>query len=120
MFVSNSLLPPPPSSPFRPVVSVAADRLLPQTEAPESTPVSHPPEARRCGIVLQRADYYTVPSVDDLDEQAKTGKDLVIQDFTVGRKMFGKVRFLGPTHVSGLNLDELGRQWQCSVCGGRG
>ena len=108
-------LPSPPLLSFRPD-PVSADQLLPQTEAPEPAQlVSRPPETqRRCGIVLRRNDYFTVPSLDELDQQSKPGQDLVVQDFTVGRQMFGKVRFLGPTCVSGLNLDELGK-WKWGV-----
>ena len=106
---------------IRPVVPVSVDRLLPEAEVPESTPLARPPpEPRRCGIILQRDDYYTVPSVEELDAQSKPGKDLVVQDFTVGRKMYGKVRFLGPTSVSGLNLDELGKQGAVYICRGKG
>ncbi len=108
-------LPSPPLLSFRPD-PVSADQLLSQTEAPEPAQlVSRPPETqRRCGIVLRRNDYFTVPSLDELDQQSKPGQDLVVQDFTVGRKTFGKVRFLGPTCVSGLNLDELGK-WKRGV-----
>lgn len=113
----SSLFPPP----TRPDVPVSAEQLLPRTEEQESTPLTRPPEAqRKCGIVMQRADYYTVPSLDELDQQAQLGKDLVVQDFTVGRRSFGKVRFLGPTCVSGLNLDELGEWKQTNTCGGEG
>ena len=90
-------------------------RIVPSGEDPNShhgnaqqtrTEVEvHP---RKCGITLTQDEYYTVPPVEVLDDLCKEGEELLVQDFVVGRKNFGKIKFLEQTSVKGLNLDELG------------
>ena len=49
-----------------------------------------------------------MPPVEVLDDLCKEGEELLVQDFVVGRKNFGKIKFLEQTSVKGLNLDALG------------
>lgn len=64
-------------------------------------------ELPKCKIVLRRPEYYTRPSIPNLDIQVNDGH-CSVRDFTVGRDGYGEVRFLGVTDVYGLNLDEIG------------
>ena len=63
------------------------------------------------GILNTRSDYYTIPTVNELDSMA-TGNlfdPIEVDDFTVGRHGYGVIVFLGSTNVCGLNLDKLGK-----------
>eukprot|EP01114_Cavostelium_apophysatum_P010587 TRINITY_DN2449_c0_g1_i4.p1 TRINITY_DN2449_c0_g1~~TRINITY_DN2449_c0_g1_i4.p1 ORF type:complete len:1866 (-),score=435.79 TRINITY_DN2449_c0_g1_i4:22-5619(-) len=55
---------------------------------------------------LTKADYFTTPSISELermsDEELKS-----VRDFTVGRRDVGQVQFLGRVDVRNLNLDEI-------------
>lgn len=64
-------------------------------------------ELPKCGIILRRPEYFTKPSISELNEMIQDGECLV-RDFTVGRQGYGQVTFLGLTNVYGLNLDEIG------------
>ena len=66
-------------------------------------------ESRKCGIVLERKDYYTIPPLVELDERVDKGEILKINDFIVGRKEYGEVCFVGETDVTGLDLDNLSK-----------
>ncbi len=61
------------------------------------------------GLVLRRAGYFTVPSMEDLAAQGldEEGRCLV-DTFTVGRHNYGQVFFQGPLDVANLNLDDIG------------
>lgn len=58
---------------------------------------------------LRSADYYTEPKLAELaaKERAEKGYTRRVPNFTVGRKGFGSVRFLGETDVRGLDLEEI-------------
>jgi len=60
------------------------------------------------GIINTRPDYYTIPTVDELDSMA-TGNSIEVDNFTVGRHGYGVIVFPGSTNVCGLNLDKLGK-----------
>uniref|UniRef100_A0A1Q3F4Q0 Nuclear pore complex protein Nup98-Nup96 n=1 Tax=Culex tarsalis TaxID=7177 RepID=A0A1Q3F4Q0_CULTA len=64
-------------------------------------------EPHPTGIVLRRAGYYTIPSLDEIlglmDEEGRC----VVANFTIGRKGYGNVYFNEPIDVAGLNLDEI-------------
>ncbi|XP_027054850.1 nuclear pore complex protein Nup98-Nup96-like isoform X1 [Pocillopora damicornis] len=59
------------------------------------------------GVVLKRLEYYTVPPVQELNQQMDSNGDIFVNDFVVGREGYGKVKFYGRTNVAGLNLDEI-------------
>lgn len=58
-------------------------------------------------VVLTQGDYYTIPSVDELDDLVEDGSCVVI-GFTIGRRGFGEIHFPDKTNVFGMNLDQLG------------
>lgn len=58
-------------------------------------------------VILTRHQYFTVPSVEELEKlRAEDGK-CYIQGFTVGRIGYGNVYFPDKMDVSNLNLDEI-------------
>ncbi|XP_053312712.1 nuclear pore complex protein Nup98-Nup96 isoform X2 [Spea bombifrons] len=67
------------------------------TEAPP-----HP-----AGIVLARAGYYTIPSMEELANMVDENGDCFVDGFTVGRKGYGSIFFEGRINVANLNLDEI-------------
>ncbi|XP_006339940.1 nuclear pore complex protein NUP98A-like [Solanum tuberosum] len=56
---------------------------------------------------LQRADYYTVPPMEELLSKEKEEADFCchVKDFVVGRYGYGSIKFLGETDVRKLDLD---------------
>ncbi|KAJ9574028.1 hypothetical protein L9F63_008554, partial [Diploptera punctata] len=64
--------------------------------------VAHP-----TGIVLHRAGYYTMPSLEELACLMNDDGTCVVENFTVGREGYGNVFFPDPINVGGLNLDEI-------------
>ncbi|ODM89405.1 Nuclear pore complex protein Nup98-Nup96 [Orchesella cincta] len=68
--------------------------------------VDDPEPVRSCGVVCTRPGYYINPSVEELDKMMnETGKCFVV-GFEIGRHGFGKVNFILPVNVAGLNVDE--------------
>jgi len=82
-------------------------------EISKPTPLtSHTHPAGSSGVINTRSDYYTIPSVDELDAIATAGNSsdsVEIENFTIGRHGYGVIVFPGKTDVCGLNLDELGK-----------
>ncbi|XP_038055472.1 nuclear pore complex protein Nup98-Nup96-like isoform X2 [Patiria miniata] len=73
----------------------------------ENTPPPHPG-----GVVLHRAGYYTIPSMEELAEMVEVNEDsgrvcLYVEDLTIGRAGYGSVFFPGVTDLAGINLDEI-------------
>ncbi|XP_065225044.1 nuclear pore complex protein Nup98-Nup96 isoform X2 [Planococcus citri] len=60
-----------------------------------------------CGITLRRADYFTVPSLADLDEMTDDDGKCKLKHFTIGRHNFGNVTFYDSFDVAGLDLDTI-------------
>ncbi|XP_015063413.1 nuclear pore complex protein NUP98A-like isoform X6 [Solanum pennellii] len=56
---------------------------------------------------LQRADYYTVPPIEELlsKEKEEAGFCWHVKDFVVGRHGYGSIKFLGETDIRKLDLD---------------
>ncbi|XP_068145955.1 nuclear pore complex protein Nup98-Nup96-like [Drosophila tropicalis] len=59
------------------------------------------------GIVLQRIDYYTIPSLNDLLSYLSKDGSCVVPTFTVGREGYGNAYFNEEIDVAGLNLDKI-------------
>lgn len=72
----------------------------------DKTEVDEEYKVPKSGIILRRAEYYTKPSIDSLDDQVRDDQCLV-RDFTVGREGYGEVKFLGVTNVYNLDLDKI-------------
>ncbi|XP_033229340.1 nuclear pore complex protein Nup98-Nup96-like [Belonocnema kinseyi] len=75
----------------------------------DETPISplqsaHVPRLSK--VKLQRVGYYTIPSLEKLDDYV-CGETCVVPNFTVGRKGYGNVYFPDSFDVYGLNLDEI-------------
>ena len=64
-------------------------------------------ELPKCKIILRRPEYYTRPTIQELDEIVN-GNTCMTRDFIVGREGYGEITFLGITNVYGLNLDDIG------------
>lgn len=61
-----------------------------------------------CNIKLTRPDYFTVPSLNDLDEMVDDEGQCIVKNFTVGRHKYGNVTFYDAFDVAGLDLDSIG------------
>lgn len=59
-------------------------------------------------VTLQRVGYYTIPTLDKLDDYV-CGETCVVPNFTVGREGYGNVFFPESFDIYGLNLDEIGK-----------
>ncbi|XP_058129913.1 nuclear pore complex protein Nup98-Nup96 [Anopheles ziemanni] len=70
-------------------------------------PLSEEAEPHPTGIVLRRAGYYTIPSLDEIAQLMDEDGRCVVPNFTIGRKGYGNVYFNEPIDVAGLNLDEI-------------
>uniref|UniRef100_A0A1B0D922 Nuclear pore complex protein Nup98-Nup96 n=1 Tax=Phlebotomus papatasi TaxID=29031 RepID=A0A1B0D922_PHLPP len=79
---------------FRGETSDGEDMLLTTSEP-------HP-----TGIVLRRSGYYTIPSLDELQNYLKEDGTCIVPNFTVGRERYGNVFFDEEMDVAGVNLDE--------------
>ncbi|XP_059611936.1 nuclear pore complex protein Nup98-Nup96 [Phlebotomus argentipes] len=63
-------------------------------------------EPHPTGIVLRRAGYYTIPSLEQLMDYLKEDGTCVVKNFTIGRERYGNVFYDEEMDVAGLNLDE--------------
>lgn len=64
--------------------------------------------ALKCGLILSRSDYYTIPPLDEIDSYYNESSGTCILDsFTIGRKGYGSIFWEGPIDVASLNLDEI-------------
>uniref|UniRef100_T1IPI4 Nuclear pore complex protein Nup98-Nup96 n=1 Tax=Strigamia maritima TaxID=126957 RepID=T1IPI4_STRMM len=64
-------------------------------------------KAHPAGIVLTRSDYYTIPSMNELENMVTSSGDCFVENFTIGRAGYGNVYFFGKTNVAGMNFDEI-------------
>lgn len=82
------------------------DSDLEDTPPPEldGTLTEHP--AR---IVLRRAGYYTIPSLDELARMVAPDGSCVVDNFAIGRLNYGNVYYPDSFDIAGLNLDEIGK-----------
>lgn len=62
----------------------------------------------KCGIILNRTDYFIIPSIEDCDALYDAESDTcIVEGFTVGRLDYGSIFWKGPLNVKGLNLDAI-------------
>ncbi|KAM6342136.1 nuclear pore complex protein Nup98-Nup96 isoform 2-T3 [Podargus strigoides] len=73
-----------------------------QEEEPEAVHHPHP-----AGIVLTRAGYYTIPSMEELTQLTNDRNECIVTDFTVGRRGYGSIYFEGEVNLTNLNLDDI-------------
>lgn len=66
-------------------------------------------EPHPAGIILNRTDYYTLPSMSDLAKMTDDTGRCIVKNFTIGRENYGNIYFEDSFDVSGLNLDALGK-----------
>ncbi|NXX97999.1 NUP98 protein, partial [Centropus bengalensis] len=71
-------------------------------EEPDAVYHQHP-----AGIVLTRAGYYTIPSMEELMRLTNDRNECIVTDFTIGRKGYGSIYFEGEVNLTNLNLDEI-------------
>ncbi|KFR16686.1 Nuclear pore complex protein Nup98-Nup96, partial [Opisthocomus hoazin] len=71
-------------------------------EEPETVYHLHP-----AGIVLTRAGYYTIPSMEELARFTNDRNECIVTDFTIGRKGYGSIYFEGEVNLTNLNLDDI-------------
>ncbi len=69
-----------------------------------------------CNIKLNRTDYFTVPSLTDLDELVDEFGRCIVRNFTIGRHKYGNVTFYDPFDVAGLDLDSIGMWKPLLLC----
>ena len=69
--------------------------------------VELPLSLRPSQIVLTQQEYYTIPSLDELDDLVEDGCCMV-EGFTIGRRGYGEIHFPDKTDVFGMNFDQLG------------
>lgn len=62
----------------------------------------------RARIMCSRADYTTIPSLEQLEDMVDDNGDCWVENFTITRADYGQVRFLQRVNVAGLNLDKIG------------
>ena len=94
-------------------------KIIPDNETP-------PTYRSGAGLVLTRPGYYTDPPLSELKvrvgegdrcEGVRVGEGdrCEVENFTVGRRGFGKVCFFGVTDVARLDLDSLGMPLSLSL-----
>ena len=69
------------------------------------SPISNHP----AGIILNRLDYKTIPTLEELAKMVDEKGNCYVDDFSIFREDYGCVTFLGRTNVANLNLDEIGK-----------
>ncbi|NXD87632.1 NUP98 protein, partial [Halcyon senegalensis] len=79
------------------------DSLQDEREEELEAAMSHPHPA---GIVLTRAGYYTIPSMEEL-ARITDRNECIVTDFTIGRKGYGSIYFEGDVNLTNLNLDDI-------------
>ena len=83
-------------------------KIIPDNETP-------PTYRSGAGLVLTRPGYYTDPPLSELKVRVGEGDRCEVENFTVGRRGFGKVCFFGVTDVARLDLDSLGMPLSLSI-----
>ncbi|KAK9889016.1 hypothetical protein WA026_004303 [Henosepilachna vigintioctopunctata] len=68
---------------------------------------SGPKKPSASGITLNRAEYYTLPPIEELNLLVSEDGRCLVKGFTVGRRGYGNVYFPDELDVRDLNLDEI-------------
>uniref|UniRef100_A0A7G3ALA0 Nuclear pore complex protein Nup98-Nup96 n=1 Tax=Lutzomyia longipalpis TaxID=7200 RepID=A0A7G3ALA0_LUTLO len=76
------------------------------SDVEEIDPATASSEPHPTGIILRRAGYYTIPSLDELVNYVKDDKTCIVSNFTIGRDGYGNVFYNEEMDVYGLNIDE--------------
>uniref|UniRef100_A0A8B9SZF1 Nuclear pore complex protein Nup98-Nup96 n=1 Tax=Anas platyrhynchos TaxID=8839 RepID=A0A8B9SZF1_ANAPL len=76
-----------------------------QDEREEESETMH--HVHPAGIVLTRAGYYTIPSMEELARFTNDRNECIVTDFTIGRKGYGSIYFEGEVNLTNLNLDDI-------------
>lgn len=71
------------------------------------TPRREPAKKYKCGVVLTRPEYYTIPPLEELDQFIDEEGRCMVEGFTIGRIGYGNIYFPERFDISNLNLDEL-------------
>ena len=61
-------------------------------------------------LCLYRPEYYTIPSIKELNKMDLSDGKCLVENFIVGREDYGEVKFLGTTDVKDLDLDKIGKR----------
>lgn len=85
------------------------DSLASRTFNPDETNAEliDPCSSHPTGIVLKRAGYYTIPSLDELCSYLSEDGSCWVDNFTIGREGYGNVYFNERMDVANLQLDEV-------------
>lgn len=60
------------------------------------------------GIILKRVDYYTIPSLDELQALVAEDGSCTVENFCIGRYDYGNLYFEETMDVAGLDIDAIG------------
>ena len=75
----------------------------------QDTTIATAPSPHPCGIICNRADYYTIPSLEKLAGRLDANGDCIVDNLSIGRTGFGSVFFPGKTNVANLDIDDVGK-----------
>lgn len=93
-----------------PAVQASPSTISSASQTPASPDENSPQSDHPAGIILTRPEYYTIPSLKELEKMMdRATGDCIVNGFTVGRAGYGSVFWPGETNVAGLNLDDLGK-----------
>ena len=84
--------------------NVSDDGAISDNQSEGSSP---PISAHPANISLERPDYFTIPSMQDLATLTDAKGDCIVENFSIGRVDYGCITFPGLTNVSNMNLDEI-------------
>ncbi|XP_068275776.1 nuclear pore complex protein Nup98-Nup96-like [Nyctibius grandis] len=59
------------------------------------------------GIVVTRAGYYSIPSMEELARLTNDRNECIVTGFTIGRKGYGSIYFEGEVNLTNLNPDDI-------------
>ena len=68
---------------------------------------NQPHQPHPANVVLDRRDYFTIPSMQDLGAMTDAKGDCNVENFAIGRVDYGCITFPGFTNLANMNLDEM-------------
>jgi nuclear pore complex protein Nup98-Nup96 len=87
------------------------DNRYPESEDRATSVSNHP-----AGIILNRPDYKTIPSLDELAAKVDEKGNCFVDEFSILREDYGCVTFYGQTNVANLNLDDIVQIRRKEIC----